>query len=323
MMKHLQKNNTQIGWAFAKPVALLAAAMLLAACSSFQHVVDGRAQFPNPSASQKTKGVTATPQQLAQLQVGMTKQQVYDVLGTPHFTDGMLNNRYWDYVIHAKDPRANNAVVDCQLKLQWAQDAARTQATLQALYWDKPQCPPTIAPTVVTRDVVREVVREVRVPVEVIKEVIRVVPATAPAPSVSAAAAVVAPASKQFSQSIQLEAYFAHNGSSGSDLLPESKQRLEAFAARLKAGGQLQSVDVVGHADRTGDEAGNQRLAQERADTVAAFLMRTVGQPMKTASVGARSSREAVVVCTGLQGKALEGCLQPNRRVVIEAVAIK
>jgi outer membrane protein OmpA-like peptidoglycan-associated protein len=245
--------------------------------------------------------------------VGVPKKQLYTILGVPHFGEGVGGNRYWDYLINIKDPANPTApAIACQLKVQW-DTAQRTNAVIERLYWKNPVvCPPLPEPIIVVREVIKEV------PKEVVREVVREVrvPATSTVSNVSNTVPIN-------TYSMQLDALFTHNGSSLDEMLPESKQRLEAMITRLKAGGQLESVMVTGHADRTGIEAGNQRLAQARADTVAAYLMRMVGQPMKGATVGARSSRDALVSCAALQGKALEGCLQPNRRVVIEATTVK
>ena len=67
---------------------------------------------------------------------------------------------------------------------------------------------------------------------------------------------------------------FAHNSHT---LTAEHKRRLLALAKRLKQllrEHQLGTVVITGHTDATGDEAFNDRLGQERADAVAAFLRR-------------------------------------------------
>jgi outer membrane protein OmpA-like peptidoglycan-associated protein len=81
---------------------------------------------------------------------------------------------------------------------------------------------------------------------------------------------------------------------------------------------QVQSLTITGHTDRLGDEAYNDRLALQRANTVRDYLKAAgVRAPMEVRSMG---EREPVTRdCQGLQrSPRLVACLQPDRRVVVD-----
>lgn len=78
----------------------------------------------------------------------------------------------------------------------------------------------------------------------------------------------------------------------------------------------VESINLVGHADRIGNAAYNDRLSQRRADAVAAALANAGVNPslMSTSSMGSRSP---VANCSG-RGAELIACLRPDRRVDVE-----
>jgi OOP family OmpA-OmpF porin len=81
-------------------------------------------------------------------------------------------------------------------------------------------------------------------------------------------------------------------------------------------------VTVEGHTDRLGTPDYNQRLSQERADAVKAYLVSTGKvDPMKITAVGKGESNPVTSpeACRGAAATAaLIACLQPDRRVEIE-----
>lgn len=68
--------------------------------------------------------------------------------------------------------------------------------------------------------------------------------------------------------------FFAVGSAAISD---EGKQALDAIAAQAKAINGAYRLAVVGRADPTGNAAANQRLSEERAAAVTAYLMRSAG----------------------------------------------
>ena len=57
------------------------------------------------------------------------------------------------------------------------------------------------------------------------------------------------------------------------DLLPKNARLLELLAKLLNENAQIKHVQVEGHTDATGDEAFNQQLSLQRAETVAIALV--------------------------------------------------
>jgi len=117
---------------------------------------------------------------------------------------------------------------------------------------------------------------------------------------------------------LNASALFRFDRSAEADLLPQGRAELDALAAQLgEAYAAVESIALVGHTDRLGTDAYNQRLSQARADTVKAYLQ----AKGITASITAVGRGEAVPVkdCPGgdVATRALTECLQPNRRVEV------
>lgn len=118
----------------------------------------------------------------------------------------------------------------------------------------------------------------------------------------------------------EVDVRFRFDRSGAADILPEDRPRLQAFVDMLN--GQYVRVDslkLVGHTDRLGSRAYNERLSMRRAVTVRNELQRLgVNVPM---SVEARGATEDFSSGCRRQGEGLENtvqCLQPDRRVTIE-----
>ena len=99
-------------------VAVAAILLGLAGCASTvsKGINDaGQAQevvFPDPQKqATQPEGSHPNSESLSKLKVGMTKPQVYELLGVPHYREG-FGAREWDYLLHVS---GTNVV--CQLKL--------------------------------------------------------------------------------------------------------------------------------------------------------------------------------------------------------------
>lgn len=102
---------------------------------------------------------------------------------------------------------------------------------------------------------------------------------------------------------------------------PDGQSALAAFASELR-GTRFSMISVEGHTDRLGTTAYNQKLSQERADAVKAYLVSTAGiESSKISAVGQGESKPVTTSadCKGTSAtKALIACLQPDRRVDVE-----
>ncbi|RST52341.1 OmpA family protein [Variovorax sp. DXTD-1] len=118
---------------------------------------------------------------------------------------------------------------------------------------------------------------------------------------------------------LSADTLFRFDRSGAADMLPQGRAELDALARVLQGPEmQVQSLTITGHTDRLGDEAYNDRLALQRANTVRDYLKAAgVRAPMEVRSMG---EREPVTRdCQGLQrSPRLVACLQPDRRVVVD-----
>lgn len=85
---------------------------------------------------------------------------------------------------------------------------------------------------------------------------------------------------------------------------------------KLLTCGQIDSIDITGHADRLGAQKQNQETSLKRAEAVATFLKsKNVAAPMQTS--GAGNSNPITQCPENISQRKLTACLSPDRRVVI------
>ncbi len=86
---------------------------------------------------------------------------------------------------------------------------------------------------------------------------------------------------------------------------------------------RIDRLHIIGHADPLGDEAINERLAIERANTVRQYI-ESAGQLRAPISAEGRGARElALTHCPRVDTAQARACHQPNRRVVIEVTGLR
>lgn len=86
-----------------RTAAAVAAAGLLTGCSSLDTSTDALLAMVSPYRIDIQQGNVVTSEQLARLQVGMSRLQVRDAVGTPLLSDPFHVNR-WDYVFTLLQP---------------------------------------------------------------------------------------------------------------------------------------------------------------------------------------------------------------------------
>ena len=147
-------------------------------------------------------------------------------------------------------------------------------------------------------------------------------PAAAAAPAKAAAPAPAA-APKPAAQKVTLaaDALFDFNKA---DLRPEGKAKLDKLTADIK-GIKLEVILAVGHADRLGDDAYNQKLSEKRAASVKSYLV-SKGVDANRVYAEGKGEKQPVTKpdqCKGPKSKKVVDCLQPDRRVDIEVIGTK
>jgi OOP family OmpA-OmpF porin len=147
-------------------------------------------------------------------------------------------------------------------------------------------------------------------------------PAAAPAKAAAPAPAAAA-APKPAAQKVTLaaDALFDFNKA---DLRPEGKSKLDKLAGDIK-GIKLEVIIAVGHADRFGTDAYNQKLSEKRAAAVKTYLVSKGIEPNRIYTEG-KGEKQPVTKpdqCKGPKSKKVIDCLQPDRRVEIEVIGTR
>ncbi len=107
-------------------------------------------------------------------------------------------------------------------------------------------------------------------------------------------------------------------------LRPEGKAKLDELVSKAKAI-KLEVILAVGHTDRIGNDAYNQKLSEKRAAAVKEYLVAKGIEANRVYTEG-KGEKQPVTgnKCKGdKKTKALIDCLQPDRRVDIEVIGTK
>lgn len=127
-----------------------------------------------------------------------------------------------------------------------------------------------------------------------------------------------APTAVMHSYSMSTDTLFGFNKYT---LKPEGKAKLDDLAMKLRDM-DVKSISDTGHADRFGSSAYNQKLSENRANTVKAYLVRKGVRSDQIAAVGKGESEPVTGAddCKGPATAKVIACLAPDRRVDIEVV---
>ena len=109
-------------------------------------------------------------------------------------------------------------------------------------------------------------------------------------------------------------------GSNGAKLDKQAEFRIDTdVVAKLPAMGTLKYMNVSGHTDRLGSPQYNQKLSERRANAVKAYLVKKGADASKIETFGFGKTSPIKSCPDQKDRKALIACLEPNRRVEIEA----
>ncbi|KWF20847.1 hypothetical protein WT56_29715 [Burkholderia pseudomultivorans] len=116
-------------------VALFACGGLLTGCGMGNGGRgDNPPAFPARDSAWMKEGDFVNVDNLRQIGPGMTKNQIYALIGPPHFDEGVIFVRVWNYVFNFRTGRGDDFVT-CQYQIRF-DDHARVAAT----YWKEPDC---------------------------------------------------------------------------------------------------------------------------------------------------------------------------------------
>ena len=104
---------------------------------------------------------------------------------------------------------------------------------------------------------------------------------------------------------------------------PEGKSKLDDISNKAR-GINLEVVIAIGHADRIGADAYNQRLSVRRAEAIKAYLVSKGVEPNRIYTEG-KGEKQPVTggQCKGMKDAKLIACLQPDRRTEIEVIGTR
>ena len=271
-----------------KTLALFCAALFAGGCSTMSHLSDdGRGDnvvFADPGTAWLTEGTFPSVDSLRGVDRGTNKDQLYEMFGRPHFQEGFVNVREWDYLFHFK--REDGSVADCQYKVLF-----EPNYTVRSTHWKDPACADFLKfpePRVIEK-IVEKIVERPAEPRRV---------------------------------RISTDALFPFDKSALSDMLPGGAAKLDQLVADLRGAGDYDRLTVVGHTDNIGTPAYNLRLSKARAATVRQYLVAKGIAADSIQSTGLGEA-VPLVQCApeGSRSKKRIACLEPNRRVEIETYA--
>lgn len=138
-----------------------------------------------------------------------------------------------------------------------------------------------------------------------------------PAPK-TAARAPAAPMRVTQNYSLSSDAMF---GFGKSTLQPSGKAKLDELVGKTREINVI-SITATGHSDRIGSAETNQRVSENRAESVKGYLVSRGVQPglISVAGVGESQPATGADDCKGPATAKVIACLQPDRRVDIEVV---
>lgn len=244
--------------------AAVLASLAIAGCGTLSNVdANGHASepvFPEVDKTTFKSGSYPNVDNLRQVRDGVTRDQLYDLLGRPHFSEG-FRVREWDYLFHFNTP---DGVKTCQFKVLFDKDLIG-----RSFHWAPAEC----------------------------ADILKQKPAAQPL--------------KPFSLSGDVGFAFGSAALTAAGL-----DEVRRIASELNRLPEVDRISVSGHTDRIGDAASNQRLSQQRAESVRRAL---VAQGIPASIIGAQGlgQERPVVECAPQSRNELIACLAPNRRVDI------
>jgi len=96
--------------------------------------------FPDPARASLREGVFADPHDLRRFAPGMSKRQLYALLGTPHFNEGMWGVRSWNYLFNFRTP-GGGEYFTCQFQVRFD-----GKGIAQGGYWKPQSCAALVEP---------------------------------------------------------------------------------------------------------------------------------------------------------------------------------
>jgi outer membrane protein assembly factor BamE (lipoprotein component of BamABCDE complex) len=127
-------------------IALLGCVPAMATEPQFLPDIAPSSAFPDPRQAIRKDGIFVAPAQLRLITPGMSKRQLYPILGAPHFHEGFFSERRWDYIVNLYTGDGASYRI-CRLQLRWGQ-----RMRLDGISWDAEACRAAIYPIAAIMD---------------------------------------------------------------------------------------------------------------------------------------------------------------------------
>lgn len=126
----------------------IAVALLAVGCSSAptHSSNDGEAAvaFPDPAHATMREGAFVNVENLRKVAPGMSKSQLFDLLGAPHFDEGVFGVKKWNYLFDFRKADGSGQFVQCQYQIVFDKNALASQ-----IYWKPEACKAVLGTPVV------------------------------------------------------------------------------------------------------------------------------------------------------------------------------
>jgi outer membrane protein OmpA-like peptidoglycan-associated protein len=120
---------------------VLAGLMAMVGCHAAKSDASGEAAgntsivFPDPARASEPEGLFVNVENLRKVAPGLTKHQLYALLGAPHFNEGVWNVKTWNYLFDFRKSDGSSDYFACQFQVVFGKGAIASE-----FHWKPEAC---------------------------------------------------------------------------------------------------------------------------------------------------------------------------------------